>query len=142
MTERVESVELGSYNQPKHDSEDPDDSPIWAPISRPSLMLSLYFIPSALLCASVVEIAFRTATPKKNASETKFVRWTNDEEDGFMADWPQSLFPNEDELPITSAAVALTVSVVVLGLVAYVARNGPIKVGTLYICVKMFLGKA
>lgn len=120
-------MELSLYNQRKHDPNDPDDLPIWAPISRPSLMMCLYVIPPLMTAISVAEIALRAAAPRRGR-EANFVRWTDEERDGFMADWPQSLYPHEDELPIASAALSIAVSLLVLGLAVDVAKNGPIKV--------------
>lgn len=129
MSSRIESFELRS-SRDKHAPQD-DIPPPYTPhppgISRSSLLLGLYFLIPALITVSAVALGLKSSVVAKNASGQRAGQWL-DKEGVSMAQWPSTLFPNQDELPLAVAALALATAVFGSVLLLLVVRRGPLQV--------------
>jgi hypothetical protein len=100
-------------------------------ISLHNLIISMSTTLPCLTIATVLELAFKTTAPRKNIANEEYLTWPDDNEGPSwvtMAQWPISVFQNETQLPITSAAVALVHAVIFAIILLYVMQKGPVKV--------------
>lgn len=132
MTSRIESFELRD-SRDKHAPQD-DLPPPYTPhppgISRSSLLLGLYILVPALMTVSAVALGLKASVATSNASELRAGQWL-DKEGVSMSQWPSTLFPNQDELPLAVAALALATAVLATVLLLFVVRSRPLQVWSL-----------
>lgn len=129
MSSRIESFELRT-SRSKHAPQDdlpPPYTPYSPGISRSSLFLGLYLIIPGLIVASALALGFKTSVVTKITSDARPGQWL-DKDGVTMAQWPSTLFPNQDELPLAVAALVLMTAVLAGVLLVFVMRRGPIQV--------------
>ncbi|SPO00944.1 uncharacterized protein DNG_03692 [Cephalotrichum gorgonifer] len=102
----------------------------WQATPHPPSFLGFYLVLPALVAASAVALGLKASVPKKNASDPRFGKWS-DEDDVMMAQWPSSLFPNQDEIQIAVAALALATAVFASALLFFVVKGGPLQISYL-----------
>lgn len=96
-------------------------------ISRSSLFLGLYIVIPALTVVSSVLLGFKGSVTAGDKSGARAGQWL-DEEGVMMAEWPSSVFPNQNELPLAVAALALVTAAMTGVLLLLVVRSGPLNV--------------
>ena len=132
MSSRIESYELRDYRN-KHGPQD-DLPPPYTPyphgLSRSTLFFGLYLVIPGLIVASAIALGFKSSVAAQSTRHARPGQWL-DEEGVSMAQWPSTLFPNQDELPLAVAALALATAVLVSALLLIVRRGGPLQVRNL-----------
>lgn len=135
MSSRMESIELessrdkhappryGEYELPPPYRAEPPNG-----ISKSSLLLGLKFVIPGLIIVSAVGLGFKSSVATNNPSDPRTGRWPTNDGDVTMSQWPSTLFPNQDELPLAVAALALATAVFASVLLLFVIRNGPLVV--------------
>ena len=129
MSSRIESFELRNSRDkhaPQHDLP-PPYTPHPTGISRSSVLLGLYVVIPALITVSAVSLGLKASVTTKNASDLRAGQWL-DNEGVSMSQWPSTLSPNQDELPLAVAALALVTAVFGGVLLVFVVRRGPLQV--------------
>lgn len=133
MSSRFESFELRN-SRDKHAPQDdlpPPYTPYSPGISQSSLFLGLYLVIPGLIIASALSLGFKSSVAAKGTSDARPGQWL-DKDGVTMAQWPSTLFPNQDELPLAVAALALVTAVFAGILLLFVKTRGPIQVFELH----------
>ncbi|MBE3041401.1 hypothetical protein IMZ48_02215 [Candidatus Bathyarchaeota archaeon] len=128
MASGNESFELRSFRD-KHAPQDDTPPPYIAcshGISRSSLLLGLYIVIPALTTVSAITLGLKSFVATRSASGLRAAQFLDKE--GSMSQWPSTLFPNQHELPLVVAALALATAVFVGILLLIVVRNGHLQV--------------
>lgn len=77
--------------------------------------------------ASSVVLGFKGSVAAGDKGDARAGQWL-DEEGVLMAEWPSSMFPNQNELALAVAALALVTAVLMGALLLFVVRSGSLKV--------------